>query len=118
MRGTCHDHPAMATARPARYKRAMQTASFPRLVLSVIAIVSGGALVTAFIAQTRGTDLSALDGRIDEVRMKVEGDPDFSAAAKALLAHAPVPSVAPVAPAALAAPSSSRIGTPCLDRLK
>lgn len=41
----------MATARHARYKRAMQTTSFPRLVLSVIAIVSGGALATAFVAQ-------------------------------------------------------------------
>ena len=41
----------MATARAARYKRAMQSASFPRSVLAFVAIVSGGALVTAFIAQ-------------------------------------------------------------------
>ena len=41
----------MATARTARYNRAMQSASFPRLTLGFIAVVSGGALASAFIAQ-------------------------------------------------------------------
>ena len=73
--------------------------------------------LTQFIASASGKDMTALNGRIEELRGKIAADPDFQRTVDAALAQVPVPGGAlAAAPPVPPAPGggAATTATPCL----